>query len=87
MIEDPQESSANGLGKTVKELMAMFYADDGFTSSIDNKWLQVSLQVLVDLFKCIGLDTNVAKTKTMTCLPPTVITHISTRAYKRQMTG
>jgi hypothetical protein len=59
----------DGFGLTAAEFMAIFYADDGLTSSTDHVWLQDAFDKLIDLFRRVGLQTNVAKTKSMTCYP------------------
>jgi Reverse transcriptase (RNA-dependent DNA polymerase) len=68
VIEDEGEASTTGLGLTVAERLALFYADDGLIASTNTQWLQQALDALVTLFRRIGLETNVAKTKMMTCL-------------------
>jgi len=77
----------DGFGPTVGERMALFYADDGLLSSTDHQWLQQALDVLIGLFRRMGLQTNAAKTKTMTTFPHYVTTRMTDRAYNRRMTN
>jgi len=65
----------------------LFYADDGMIGSRDPKWLQESFDVLVELFKCMDLWTNVNKTKVMICMPGSLRTRESDVSYKRCQTG
>ncbi len=76
-----------GLGMTVAEKLAAFYADDGLLSSTNAPWLQQALTVLVDVFKRIGLSTNAAKTKTMVCYPAARRVELSEEAYNYRNTG
>ena len=62
-----------GLGPLVADKLAAFYADDGLITATDNDWLQGALDVLVNLFRRCGLQTNVNKTKLMTCFPGAIV--------------
>ena len=86
VVEDKQVST-QGFGTAVANQMALFYADDGLISSTDPTWLQQALDVLTGLFRRIGLSTNAAKTKMMTCYPGSITTRLSPQAYTRRMTG
>ena len=57
----------NGLSESVAEQLALFYVDNGLLASTNAKWLQTALTCLIELFECIGLQTNANKTKTMIC--------------------
>jgi len=48
MVDDGGTSAMTGL--TVKELLLLFYADDGMIASRDPEWLQEALTVHVALF-------------------------------------
>ena len=41
----------------------MFYADDERVVGRDHIWLQDALTVMVEMFKRVGLETNLEKTK------------------------
>ncbi len=43
--------------------------DDGVVAARCLEWLQSSFNILINLFKRIGLRTNAEKRKVMTCLP------------------
>ena len=77
----------DGLGRTVEDMLTLFYADDGLLSTKDREWLQKALDLLVSLFERIGLKTNESKTKLMVCLPAVKATRMTDGAYKRRMTG
>ena len=80
-IDDHGETSINGLGRTVANLLAILYADDTLLAATDPLWLQQALDLLVHLFRCMGLDTNMEKTKLLLCNCGYIPTSISDRAY------
>lgn len=80
-------ASDNGLGSTVKEKLVAFYADDGLLSATDSDWLQRALDILIGLFRRVGLSTNVSKSKMMACYPGYYPTKLSDKAYQRTTTG
>ena len=64
-----------------------FFIDDGLVASRDPVWLQSSFDVLVSLFKRIGLFTNAAKTKVMTCIPGRIREGYQVEAYTLHKSG
>ncbi len=50
-------------------LFAIFYVNDGYIASKDAKFLQEALDILVKMFKCVGLAANTKKTQAMVCTP------------------
>ena len=57
----------NGLGHVVGKSVVVFYEDDGIIGYQDLEWLHGASNVIIGLFRRIGLMDNVAKSKTMTC--------------------
>jgi hypothetical protein len=53
----------------VRDQCIVFFVDNGLVAARCLEWLQSSFDVLINLFKQIGLRTNAKKTKVMTCLP------------------
>ena len=74
----------DGLGRSVREHIACFYADDGLIGARGATWLQGSLNRLVDLFARVGLETNSDKTKAMTCYPHAIRGGVSSESYLRR---
>ena len=62
------DAARQGIGDDVVKWLVAFYIDDRLVASRDPIWLQSSFDVLVGLFERIGLFTNAAKTKVMTCI-------------------
>jgi hypothetical protein len=58
-----------GIGEAVRDHVVAFFADDRLVAARCPEWLQSSFTILIHLFERIGLQTNAAKTKVMTCLP------------------
>ena len=52
-----------------RHFLALFYIDDGCIGSPDEDLLQRATDILVEMFERVGLQTNVSKTKAMTCIP------------------
>jgi hypothetical protein len=67
------------------KVRAVFFADDGHIYSNDAEALQRALEIIVQLFERMGLQTNPTKTKAMVCAPNPTVTRICTPAYKRRM--
>ncbi len=78
-IVDPEE-----LDLLMAAFFAIFYVDDAYLAARDPDFLQVALNSLVSLFKCIGLETNVKKMQDMICTPGQIFTQLSTNSYHRR---
>ena len=65
----------------------VFYMDNGLLGSRDPDWLQVSLNILIGLFRKIVLASNVAKSNTMICHPGAIRSSMSHEAFGRRSTG
>ena len=49
--------------------MGVCYEDDGMTGSRNQEWLQGTINVIIVLFRRVGLMENIEKSKTMTYQP------------------
>jgi hypothetical protein len=71
--------------EVITELMAaffaIFYVDDVYLALRDPEFLQQVLDILIKLFACVGLKTNVKKTQTMICTPGRIRTQLPTASY------
>jgi hypothetical protein len=72
------------LGK-IRELVAVFYTDDGLIAARSPKKLQTAIDLLTGLFGRVGLQTNTKKTEVMTFLPGKIRTSLSDTAYRARM--
>ena len=66
-----------GLGHAVGRIMGVLYTEDGAIGSLYPEWLQGSLNLHIGLFRCIGLMSNLAKSKNMTFQPGTILSVMS----------
>jgi hypothetical protein len=62
---------------------AIFYVNDAYLTSRDVGFLQHALDILVDLFERVGLETNTSKTQTMIFTPGRIQTELPTESYWR----
>jgi hypothetical protein len=58
-----------GIGEAVHDHVVTFFVNDRLVAARCPEWLQSSFTILINLFECIGLKMNAAKTEVMTCLP------------------
>ncbi len=75
----------------LSEFMAMFFAifyiDNTYLASRDAGFLQHTLDILVDLFERVGLQTNTSKMQTMICTPGRSWTQLPMESYQRMQRG
>jgi hypothetical protein len=64
-----KNAARDRIGNRVAEMLVAFYLDDGLIASRDPVWLQELFDILIGLFKWIGLFTNASNTKVMVCTP------------------
>jgi hypothetical protein len=69
------------------KLFAIFYVDDGYIASRDPDFLQRALDMLVDIFRRTGLETNTAKTQAMVCTLGKIRVQLSTDSYRLMREG
>jgi Reverse transcriptase (RNA-dependent DNA polymerase) len=86
LVLDGAESD-DGVGRSVAEQLALFYADDGLIAARNSEWLQAAINCLTELFARVGLRMNTSKTKVMTCTTGYISTRVSSPAYKRRREG
>ena len=59
----------------------MFYADDCMIGSKDLEWIQGAINIIIRLFRRVGLMANVEKYKTMTCHPGVICMEMPAEAF------
>jgi hypothetical protein len=82
-----KDAARDRLGEAVRNHMVAIFVDDGLVAARCPEWLQLSFQILVALFECIGLRTNAEITKVMTCLPGKIQVAQTDKVYTAQQTG
>ena len=66
---------------------AIFYIDNTYLASRDADFLQCALDILVSLFKRVGLETNTSKMQTMICTPGRTRTQLPAESYRQLRQG
>ena len=83
----PTEEGTGGLGLTIIDLEAYFYANNGFVASTQPERLQRVFDVRTGLFDRFKLRTNTAKTVGMVCQLCHAPGGMEEEAYKSRTTG
>ena len=73
-----EEEEINHLTET---FFAVFYVDDAYLASRDPAFLQRAIDLIVELFARVGLETNFKKTQTMICTPGRISIQLPTASY------
>ncbi len=71
----------------IATFFAIFYVDDAYLASCNPVFLQRALNILVNLFTCIGLETNVQKMQTMICTPGRICIQLPKDLYVQMHGG
>jgi hypothetical protein len=82
-----EDVAQDGVGDLVCNQCIAFFVDDGLVAARCPEWLQSSFNILITLFKWIGLRMNAEKTKVMTCLPGKIQVAQIEEEYASQQTG
>jgi hypothetical protein len=75
------------VGNLVRNQCIAFFMDNWLVAARCLEWLQSSFDILINLFKWIGLRTNAKKMKVMTCLPGKIQVAQMKEEYASQQTG
>jgi hypothetical protein len=81
-VEDEEE-----LNRMMAALFAIFYVDNAYVAARDPVFLQHALDILVDTFARVGLNTNIAKTQAMICMPGKIRIQLPAESYHWMRTG
>ena len=82
-----EESVPYGFGGAFQWLAALFYADDGLITSPRPARIQAALDVLMEMFDRVGLQTNINKRVGMVCQTCYIFGGRSEAVYTCQMMG
>ena len=87
MVATPIGAGTGGLGLTIIDLAAYFYANDGIMASTQTERLHRAFDVLTGLFDRVGLRKKTAKPVDIVCQLYHAPGRMLEEAYKKQMTG
>jgi hypothetical protein len=87
ILRDVSELEEEAIELLLATFFAIFYVDDVYLASRDPDFLQRALDVLVNFFARVGLETNMKKTQTMICTPGRIRTQLPTASYQRMKRG
>ena len=87
ILRDESVLGEEAIDLLMATFFAIFYVDDAYLASRDPDFHQRALDVLVNLFVRVGLETNVKKTQMMICMPGRICTQLPTASYQRMKIG
>ncbi len=64
-MREGREDEEDKLFKIMATFFAILYVNDAYLASLDARFLQHALDILVDLFESVCLQTNTSKMQTM----------------------
>ncbi len=83
-MREPREGSAlepDESNHLMANFFAIFYVDDAYLASPGPDFLQRVLDILVNLFAHVGIETNVQKMQTMICTPERICIQLPKDSY------
>ncbi len=86
-LREESELEEAVITELMADFFAIFYVDNAYLTSRDLEFLQQVLDILVNLFARVGLETNVKKTQTMICTPGRIRTQLPAASYTRMREG
>ncbi len=86
-MHETLNDSDGKLAAQVEALFAIFYVDDGYIARKDAEFLQEALDILVEMFKRVGLATNTKKMQVMVCTPGRIRVQLPMDSYQRLREG
>ena len=69
------------LAETMWSFFAIFYADITYLALRDPMFLQMALDIMVEFFERVGLETNRLKMQAVVCIPGRIQTQLPTASY------
>ena len=85
--EGLMDHNAEYMTELIRSFFAIFYVDVTYFASPNPVFLQTALNILVELFKCVGLKTNRLKIQAVVCPPGRIQTQLPTASYHRMRLG
>ena len=75
------------LSELIRGFLSIFYVDDAYFALRDPVFLQTALDILVELFEHVGLETNCLKTQAMICTPGRIRNQLPSASYHCMQLG
>jgi hypothetical protein len=82
LMRETLDYAEGNVAECIEGLFAVFYIDNGYIASCDVEFLQEALDILVKMFKCVGLATNTKKTQVMICMAGKIQVQLPTDLYR-----
>ena len=87
-LKDKSNFEEAELDNLMAAFFAIFYANDAYLTLRDAEFLQCALDIIIELFAWVGLQTNTKKTQKMIwCTPGRVCTQLFFESYRRTQRG
>jgi hypothetical protein len=83
LLREEDDYKEAELEELMATFFAVFYVDNAYLASRDAEFLQGTLDIIIRLFKWVGLQTNTKKTQTMICTPGRIRTQLPIESYPR----
>jgi hypothetical protein len=87
LMQELLDDMEGNLANHINALFSIFYANGGYIASRNAKFLQEAINILVAMFKRVGLETNTKKTQAMVCMPGRIRVQLPTDSYRRMREG
>ena len=75
------------LEEMTETLFAIFYMGDTYLAARDPVLLQHAINMIVKVFKRVGLETNAKKMQAVTCTPEKIWLRLPAESYRRMRGG
>jgi hypothetical protein len=79
--EGSTDHNTDYMSELMRSFFGIFYVDDTYFASRDPVFLQTALAIVVELFECVGLETNCLKTQAMICTLGRIRIQLPTASY------
>ena len=81
------DHDAEYMTELMGSFFVIFYIGDAYFALRNPVFLQTALDIMVELFECVGLKTYCLKMQAMVCTPGRIRTQLPTASYHRMRLG
>ena len=86
-LKDKSNFEEAELDNLMAAFFAIFYANDAYLTLRDAEFLQCALDIIIELFAWVGLQTNTKKMQTMICTLGRICTQLPAETYRWMLRG